>query len=607
MYSNSFIDSLKNKITLSDVIGKTVKIVIHGRNKVACCPFHKEKTPSFHINDEKGYYHCFGCGAHGDVISFTMQQDNLNFIEAVKKLAEENGIELPKLEKLTPEKQKEINEIDILYKINEETCNYYQSIIFSSAGKQGLEYLFKRGLTESNIKKFRIGFALNEFDALLNYLKKFGFSDKDIIKAGVVSLNEKKIYDKFRNRIMFPILDKSGKIIAFSGRVINSSDMPKYMNSPETPLYHKSDVLFNYFFAKKSIYDKRAVILVEGNIDTITLSVNGIENVVAPMGTAATERQIRELWKITDNIIVCFDGDSAGQKASKRLANLVLPIITASKSIKFVKLPKNQDPDDFIKEYGPIEFENLVKSSDSTINLSEFLWEYELLDQNINVTKSCITPEEKNKLEFNLNLLLKQIKDPIVSKNFQNFYRSKLFFIDRNDYKNNKMVSLYKSTTKIDYGKKVSSINSLENLKERIINIEKKMINIVYNNILIVDEFFKKYEVNLLSIDFMDKNITKIFNIFYEKINEKESILKELEKSNLNSYITKNNLFNINYSLNDSLNHLYSLFLERSILLSEIELKELAQTNNNEQKRKAIYENLELLHKKVNDFENNVL
>ena len=169
------------------------------------------------------------------------------------------------------------------------------------------------------------------------------------------------------------------------------------------------------------------------------------------------------------------------------------------------------------------------------------------------------------------------------------------------------MVSLYKSTTKIDYGKKVSSINSLENLKERIINIEKKMINIVYNNILIVDEFFKKYEVNLLSIDFMDKNITKIFNIFYEKINEKESILKELEKSNLNSYITKNNLFNINYSLNDSLNHLYSLFLERSILLSEIELKELAQTNNNEQKRKAIYENLELLHKKVNDFENNVL
>ena len=195
---------------------------------------------------------------------------------------------------------------------------------------------------------------------------------KDIIKAGVVSLNEKKIYDKFRNRIMFPILDKSGKIIAFSGRVINSSDMPKYMNSPETPLYHKSDVLFNYFFAKKSIYDKGAAILVEGNIDTITLSVNGIENVVAPMGTAATERQIRELWKITDNIIVCFDGDSAGQKASKRLANLVLPIITASKSIKFVKLPKNQDPDDFIKEYGPIEFENLVKSSDSTINLSEF-------------------------------------------------------------------------------------------------------------------------------------------------------------------------------------------------------------------------------------------
>lgn len=613
MYNNSFIDLLKSKITLSDVISRSVRIINHGKNKVACCPFHKEKTPSFHINDERGFYHCFGCGTHGDVISFVMQQENLNFKEAVEKLANESGIELPKLEKLDPKKQKDRDELDTLYKINEESCLYFQNLIFSSDGQDGLKYLIKRGLSRNNIIKFKIGFATAGFNDLLNHLKKLGFSENDMKKAGVVTSNEKQFYDKFRNRVMFPVMDKNGRVIAFSGRVINNTDMPKYMNSPETQLFHKSDVLFNYFFAKKSIYDKKNVILVEGNLDTITLATNGIENVVAPMGTATTEQQIRELWKITDEIVVCLDGDKAGQKAAHRIAVLVLPMITPSKSLKFVKLPDNKDPDDFIKEYGISEFEKLLNDKNQSVNLSEFLWKYELTEQNIGTVDTDIMPEEKNKLEFNISLLLKKIKDPIVLKNFESFYKNKLFLIGRNKNSKNKNGNfglLYKVITKIDYGKRIPSINSMENLKERVINVEKNIVNIVQKDISIISEFFKKYEINLLSIDFFDKNVSKVLNIFYDKLNnniiDDKIIFRELEKNDLKLYTCGDRLLGVD-SMDDGLRYLYGLFLERNALVLEIELKELAQDNNNEERRKAIYGDLELLRRKITDLENDIL
>lgn len=613
MYNNSFIDLLKSKITLSDVISRSVRIINHGRNKVACCPFHKEKTPSFHINDERGFYHCFGCGAHGDVINFVMQQENLNFKEAVEKLANENGIELPKLEKLDPEKQKDRNDLDTLYKINEEACLYFQNLIFSSEGQDGLKYLIKRGLTKNNMVKFRIGFATAKFNGLISHLKKLGFCENDMKKAGIVASNERQFYDKFRNRVMFPVLDKSGRVIAFSGRVINNVDIPKYMNSPETPLFHKSDVLFNYFFAKKAIYDKKNVILVEGNLDAITLATNGIENVVAPMGTAITEQQIRELWKVTDEIIVCLDGDKAGQKAAHRIAVLTLPIITPSKSLKFVKLPNNQDPDDFVKEYGGSEFEKLLNDKKLSVNLSEFLWDCELVEQNIAMADSGIMPEEKSKLEFNIGLLLKKIKDPIVLKNFESFYKNKLFLIGRNKSSknsNSSFSSLYKVTTKIDYDKKVPSINSIQNLKERAANVERNMISVIQKDVSIIDEFFKKYEINLLSIDFFDKNVSKILNIFYDKLNnniiDDKIIFRELEKNDLKLYTCDDRLLGVD-SVDDGLRYLYGLFLERNALVLEIELKELAQDNNNEERRKAIYGDLELLRKKITDLENDIL
>lgn len=609
MYSDSFIELLKSKITLSSVIGKSVTIKNKGRYKVACCPFHKEKTPSFNIYDDNGSYHCYGCSEHGDVISFVMKRYGLNFKEAVDKLANENGIELPKLKKLDPKVQKKENELNILYEINEKACKYFQSLIFSNEGKDGLEYITKRGLKKDDINKFRIGFAANSYSGLLNHLKKLGFSEDDIMRAGLITISNKRSFDKFRNRVIFPVLNAAGKVIAFSGRVINNDKTSKYINSPDTPLYHKSNVLFNYFFARKAIYDNKNAILVEGNIDAIRLSINGIENVVAPMGTAITEYQIKELWKITDEIIICLDGDLAGKKATKRVADLALPMLTSSRSFRFVNLPDNQDPDDFIKRYGSAEFRKLINNKSKSINLSEFLWNYELLELNIDLKRS-ITPEEKSKLESNLNLLVEKIKDPIVRKNFKFFYNGKLFLLDRNNNKDNKLISQYKITTKIDYNKKKNSINTLDTLREIIINIEKNMVNIIKKDKSIIGDFYKKYEIILIDIDFFDKNITKILSIFYDQLNEDskngEFIFNELEKNDFKSYISDDGLLNVD-SIDSGLDYLYSLFLERSFFVLEFELKKIAEDNFSKRRINAIYNELESLREKITNLENNIL
>lgn len=604
MYDNNFLNLLKSKIVLSDIIGRSVQIIRRGRNKVACCPFHKEKTPSFNINDDKGFYHCFGCGAHGDVISFIMAQEGLDFKNAVEKLANDNGIELPKLdEKFLKKQQKIRDEQDIIYRINEETCKFFENNIFKNSGKSGLDYILSRGLSLNDIKKFRIGFALNSFDNLLIYLRNLGFSDEDIKKSGVVAVNERGIYDKFRNRIIFPILDNLGKVIAFTGRVIENDDLPKYMNSPETPLYHKSDVLFNYYFAKKAIYDNGNVIIVEGNLDALSLSINGIENVVAPMGTAITKQQIEKLWKITDEIIVCLDGDNAGQKASRRLALLVLPMLLPIKSIKFIFLPDNQDPDDLIISLGSNGFKDFIKNKKNFLSLSEFIWLSEVKDLNINVDKE-ITPEIKSNLEARLIDISKRIENSIVSKNFLNFYKKQLFNLER--FSNNKKTLDYRNVTRIDYKKSVDLPNSISGLKRNIFIIEKNILFLLIHNTYLLKSFFESYNIDISSVNFLDLNALKIIDIISKNLKNKDSLLYELEKNGFNNYINSN-MSLISFPKEKYVRYLYSLFLERNAFLFEIELKELAVKDGSLVKRKIIYEELELLRKKKTDLDNEIL
>lgn len=602
MYDSSFLNLLRDKVTLSDVIGRSVRIINKGRNKVACCPFHKEKTPSFHISDEKGVYHCFGCGAHGDVISFVMQQEGLSFKEAVEKLAEENGIELPKTMEIKKQNKEEIDKIQLIYNINEEACKFFQKCIFDDVGRVGLNYITKRGLTVENIKKFKIGFAPQSFNALIQYLSKCGFNEKQLELAGLVAKNESNYYDKFRNRVMFPVLDKKGRVIAFTGRVVDKNDIPKYMNSPETLIYHKSDVLFNYFFARKSIYDLKYALLVEGNLDAITLSINGIENVVAPMGTAITVRQIEELWKITDEIIVCLDGDSAGKKASVRLANLVLPNLTPMKNIKFVTLPTDQDPDDFIKNNGKSGFVNYINNKNNCLSLSEFLWKNELDLLNLNLDKKYITPEEKGILETRITEIIKQIQNQLVFRNFENFYKNQIFLISK--YSGSKRAIDYRNLTKIDYKKDVKPVNSIDLLKQNIENIEKCMFCMIIDYMPLIDQIFQMYNVDIFNIDYISENSNELVDIFlkiYEsnEIGNKEILFDILEKNNFNNYIIESNRYN-NILENKKVDYLYSLVLERNISLLEIEVKNLSFENNDEVKRKNIIGELELLQDKKN-------
>lgn len=603
MYDSNFLNLLRDKITLSDVIGRSVRIINKGRNKVACCPFHKEKTPSFHIQDDKGFYHCFGCGAHGDVISFVMQQDGLSFKEAVEKLAEENGIELPKTTEIKKQNKEEIDKIQLTYNINEEACKFFQKCIFDDSGKVGLNYITKRGLTVENIKKFKIGFAPQGFNNLIQYLAKFGFNEKQLELAGLVAKGDNDgYYDKFRNRVMFPVLDKKGRVIAFTGRVIDKNDIPKYMNSPETLIYHKSDVLFNYFFARKSIYDLKYALLVEGNLDAITLSINGIENVVAPMGTAITIKQIEELWKITDEIVVCLDGDLAGKKASLRLANLVLPILVPTKSMKFITLPTDQDPDDFIKQNGKSGFINYIQNQNSCLSLSEFLWKNELNLLNLNLEKKYITPEERGILESKIIEITKQIQNQLVSKNFENFYRNQIFLISK--YNGSKRAIDYRNITKIDYKKDVKPVNSIDLLKQNIINIEKRIFCMIIDCLPLVDQVFQTYNVDIFNINYINEDSSKLVDIFlkiYEtnEINNKEFLFNILEKNNFNNYIIESSRYN-NILENKKVDYLYSLILERNINLLEIEVKNLSFENNDEIRRKNIINELEVLQDKKN-------
>jgi DNA primase catalytic core len=483
----------------------------------------------------------------------------------------------------------------------------------SSRGTVGLNYVKKRGLNEVSVKKFRLGFAPNSFSSLIDHLKNSNFTEEDMLAAGVVAKNERNMYDKFRNRIMFPVFGDSGKVIAFSGRIIEDDNQsPKYMNSPETPIYHKSDVLFNYFFAKKAIYDSKCAILVEGNIDVLSLSANGIENVVAPLGTAVTPQQVVKLWKITDEIIVCFDGDLAGQNASKRMALMVLPMITPRKNIKIACLPNGQDPDSLMRSLGKNYFMKFVKENSSCLALSEFLWINELRDAGLSFNDPDIIPERKSRLEEKLDEITKEIKNDVVSKNFRNFYKNRLFLLGRSSasrktFSRSKLVDYRANTNLLSYGKILASPNNTENLKNNVINVEKRMFYILAANLELIDKAIQVHSIDIFGINFFSKDASAIMNIFSRaiesnRINDRDFLLDLLEKNDLRDYVLGSSKFVAN-SIEDNLKYLYSLVLERSIFVLEIEIKELSLRNNNEARRKSLMDELQLLHDRKSEWD----
>lgn len=596
MYPESFIKELENGISVSDLIGRKIPIKRRGRDYVACCPFHHEKTPSFSISDTKGIYHCFGCGKTGNIFTFVMETEGLNFKEAIEYLANLYGYQLPKVE-VKKVKKEEVDEIELIFNINEESCKFFEKNLFEFYGKNALLYARKRGLNENSIKKFRIGYAPDDYSMLLNHLKDLGYKEDVIEKSGVIAKGNKTYYDKFRNRLMFPVLDKKGKVIAFTGRIIGDG-MPKYMNSPETKIYTKGNVLFNYFFARKSIYDEDYAVLVEGNMDAISLSINGVENVVAPMGTGITENQVKELWKATNNIFVCLDGDSAGQKASQRLSKLVLPIISTGKNIKFVYLPNNVDPDDFIKKYGRNEFNTLLKNS---ISLSDYLWNNEVKTLNIDESKTII-PEKKAKLEENIFKLLENIKDLKLKSHFEQFYRNKLWKIDRVSNKISKKNDDIKSDDIKDIRSKIK-IDLIE-------KTEKKICSILIKFPSVVNSLLKKYKTDIFSVNFINDNCNLIISLIDEFLNSNDNeknLMKLLVKNDLSNYIKECDDIFFNNSYISSLTEMKALeivnilLLEKEAILLEFDLKSASEIGDIS-KTKRLSEELLSLKEKISSF-----
>ena len=362
-----FIEDLRQRVPLSDVIGKRVKLVRKGRRFSGLCPFHSEKTPSFSVVDDQGFYHCFGCGAHGDAISFLRETDGLDFMEAVERLATMAGLTVPRSAPEDPQRTRQRKAaLDIL----EETTRVFQAALQRNDGQAAAAHLQRRGLGDSMISTYRLGYAPRT--GLRTALAARGFSDDDMLAAGVLRRSDRDgdLYDYFRDRVMFPIEDRQGRVIAFGARALGDAQ-PKYLNSGEGPTFSKKSVLYGWVQAREGLRRGLPLVVAEGYMDVIAIQKSGVATAVAPLGTALTEEQIGLLWKLHDEPVLCFDGDAAGQRAQARALERLLPQLQPGKSARLAVLPAGQDPDDLLQSEGG---DGLLKVLSTARSLIDSLW-----------------------------------------------------------------------------------------------------------------------------------------------------------------------------------------------------------------------------------------
>jgi DNA primase len=406
-----WLDELRARITLSSVIGRTTRLTKAGHEFKACCPFHNEKSPSFTVNDAKGFYHCFGCGAHGDAIRWLTDQRGLSFMDAVKELASEAGIEVPAPD---PRAAAAAQQRDSLHDVMAAAQAWFVERLASDEGARARAYLATRGFNERTIERFGFGYAPDGRQGLKAALSRF--PEAMLIEAGLrIAVDEKEPYDRFRGRLMLPIEDARGRVIAFGGRILDAqkTDSPKYLNSPDTPLFDKGRTLYNLHRAGPASRQTGRLIVVEGYMDTIALAAAGIEDAVAPLGTALTERQLELLWRLVETPILCFDGDAAGQRAAMRAVTRALPMLRPAHSLRIVRLPAGMDPDDLVKRDGPGTIERLIGEAQSLVDC---LWEHE------RDAAPLETPEDKAGLKARLLAHVETIAD----RDIQSLYRREL-------------------------------------------------------------------------------------------------------------------------------------------------------------------------------------
>jgi len=419
--SPQWLDELRARTTLSTLIGKTIKVQKAGREYKACCPFHNEKTPSFTINDEKGFYHCFGCGAHGDAIRWMTDQRGLPFLDAIKELAANAGLEVPAPD---PRAAQRAQKAQSLHDVTAAAQAWFVEQLGGIEGAEARGYVQRRGITAATQTAFGLGFAPDGRGKLKAALS--AFPEELVIEAGMLIRPEdtgRESYDRFRGRLMIPIRDQRGRVIAFGGRILGAGE-PKYLNSPETPLFDKGRTLFNLDKAAPAARKAGRIIVVEGYMDAIMIAQAGIAEAVAPLGTALTEAQIEKLWTMVETPILCFDGDAAGQRAALRAAHRALPLLKPGHSLAFATLPAGQDPDDLIRAAGVQAFEAVL---DGAIPLVELLWRSE------QAASPLDTPEQRAGLKQRLRALTDQIADGDIRAHYARSFRERhdaLFFGD---------------------------------------------------------------------------------------------------------------------------------------------------------------------------------
>jgi DNA primase len=410
-----FLDELRARISISEVIAPKVRLTRRGRESTGLCPFHSEKTPSFTANDDKGFYHCFGCGAHGDIISFVMETEGLSFPEAVEKLAGMAGLAVPRQ---SPEERERAKDRATLQEVMEQACAWFENQLAQPGGRQALDYLHQRGFSDETIRRFRLGYAPDGRGRLGQALEVRNVTREQLVEGGLVKMpaGGGEPRDYFFNRVIFPITDRRGQVIAFGGRILGDGQ-PKYLNSPETSLFHKGRVLYNWAMAREATREAGTIVVVEGYTDVIALAQAGLTHAVAPLGTALTEEQMLQLWRMVDEPVLCFDGDNAGQRAAFRAAERALPLLQPGKSLRFVTLPAGEDPDSLVRARARAGFEELLTKARPLVDV---IWALEA------GAGKFATPEQRAALERKLIEHVSQIADRGVQYHYQQRMREHL-------------------------------------------------------------------------------------------------------------------------------------------------------------------------------------
>nr|WP_295572229.1 DNA primase [uncultured Intestinibacter sp.] len=590
------IEEIKSRCDIVDVISDYMQLKSSGSNYTGLCPFHSEKTGSFMVSKSKQIYKCFGCNAGGDVISFVMRYENVDFMDAVKILARRCGITLER--NISEEEKQKIQEINKFREIHTEAARFYFANLLGTKNP-GYEYLKKRGLSDKIIKKFGLGYSLNSWNSLMNYLLAKGYDKTDLVKCGLVThkTETNKYFDRFRNRVMFPIFNYNGKVIGFGGRVLDDS-LPKYLNSPETLVFNKRLNLYGLNISKKSIKDD-TLILVEGYMDLISLYQNNIENVVATLGTALTIEQARLIRKFAKNVIISYDSDQAGQNATLRAIDILLQ---ADIKVKILNLKDCKDPDDFIKKYGFEGYKKAMEDSDYYIK-----YKIDILKKKYNLNN------DSQKMSFveEATFMLKKLKSPI-EKDLYAKYLSDLTNISIESIRASvgiKVNSNYNKTNKrnTNVHKKIEQMSKIQ---DGYLKVEAKFIKLLMENKnlresvlqdineqqFLFDEtkeifnyIIKNRELDKITIDKI-----KSLNISEEYVNNIQNIqIEEINTYTLES--TKNIIKQIKKNIID--NEIKSMSYQIKELSSKLELLKKTNGNTKEVDEKIMNLSLEILKK----------